>query len=409
MSSNMSSMGSMGNMSSMGSMGSMGKMKNKVPNGLLGKGKNNNENDNEKNNNIQKDKKPVTEFSYFSSKSLILIIVTNIIFYINRYIAENARNMNSYNYNIYMLYAYLIYIAVLVFEIYTYESEHPSRLVNLLMVSVLLLYASNWAIVKYLKKGFWVNLFASFGICFFIYGIYIAGSYVSIKSLGSQISDPIFFTFNYAFEINQSLFKFMYTIFPIVFISFASWNYNTKASQLINQNIMGFFTSFIYVFIMLISAIKVQLLNKKQFLNLSISYHLVLYVFSIIGTYVVLNSIKDACNGLADTVNSKKEADLIQLIINLILISIIIMLILNDVRKWSFFNYLSYLLITAFVIIVFFGLTTKYPSISLFSLWSVVEWFILTTYNTHDTGNSFSFVMMNHKYNLASTNKEGSV
>ena len=154
MSSNMSSMGSMGNMSSMGSMGSMGKMKNKVPNGLLGKGKNNNENDNEKNNNIQKDKKPVTEFSYFSSKSLILIIVTNIIFYINRYIAENARNMNSYNYNIYMLYAYLIYIAVLVFEIYTYESEHTSRLVNLLMVSVLLLYASNWAIVKYLKKDF---------------------------------------------------------------------------------------------------------------------------------------------------------------------------------------------------------------------------------------------------------------
>ena len=400
-------------------IGSMNKMRNgnmnmdSMSSTIMGKGKNNENNENNENKenkeNNKKDKKPVTEFGYFRSKFLILVIVTNIVFYINRYIAKKARNINSYNYNTYMLYAYLIYIATLVFDIMTYESEHTSKMVNIICFTVLTLFGLNWALVKYYNKGFWINLFLSFAFCFLIYGLFLLGAYVGIISLGKEVSDPLFFMFNYAFETNYSLFKFMFIIFPVIFICFASWNYNTKLSQLINQNIMGFYNALIYVVIFFITAFKIRLLNKKQIFNTLLSYQLVLYVFSIVATYVGLQSIKDACEGLADTVNSKKEADLIQLISNLILISIIMMLILNDIRKWSFFNYLSYLLLTAFVIIVFFGLTTKYPSISLFSLWSVVEWFILTTYNTHDTGNSFSFVMMNHNYNLASTNKEGSV
>ena len=396
-------------------IGNMSKMSKTGNIGSNGKGKNNEENENNENEkndkkeNNQKDKKPLTEFGYFRNKFLILVVVTNIVFYINRYIAEKARNINSYNYNTYMLYAYLIYIATLVFDIMTYESEHTSKMVNIICFTVLTLFGLNWALVKYYNKGFWINLFLSLTFCFLIYGLFLLGAYVGIISLGKEVSDPLFFMFNYAFETNYTLFKLMYVMFPIIFICFASWNYNTKLSQLINQNIMGFFNSFLYVIIFFIMAVKVRLLNKKQIINTILSYQLVLYVFSIVGTYVGLQSIKDACEGLADTVNSKKEADLVQLISNLILISIIMMLILNDIRKWSFFNYLSYLLITAFVIIVFFGLTTKYPSISLFSLWSVVECFIVNTYNTHDTRNSFSFVMMNHKYNLASTNKEGSV
>lgn len=384
----------------------MGNMNMSSIGNIIGKGKNENK---DKKENNQKDIKPVTEFGYFRNKFLILVVVTNIVFYINRYIAEKARNINSYNYNTYMLYAYLIYIATLVFDIMTYESEHTSKMVNIICFTVLTLFGLNWALVKYYNKGFWINLFLSLAFCFLIYGLFLLGAYVGIISLGKEVSDPLFFMFNYAFETNYTLFKLMFIMFPIIFICFASWNYNTKLSQLINQNIMGFFNSFLYVIIFFIMAVKVRLLNKKQIINTVLSYQLVLYVFSIVATYVGLQSIKDACEGLADTNNSKKEADLVQLISNLILVSIIMMLILNDIRKWSFFNYLSYLLITAFVIIVFFGLTTKYPSISLFSLWSVVEWFILTTYNTHDTGNSFSFVMMNHKYNLASTNKEGSV
>lgn len=410
---NFSSLGSISKNSKINSLGmdnknmNIGSLKN-IDKTIIGKGKKN-ENENEKKSDNKSEKKPVTEFGYFRSKFLILVIVTNIVFYINRYIAKEAKNINSYNYNTYMLYAYLIYIATLVFDIMTYESEHTSKMVNIICLTVLTIFGINWALIKYYNKGFWINLFLSLAFCFLIYGLFLLGAYVGIISLGKEVSDPLFFMFNYAFETNYTFFKLMYVMFPIILICFASWNYNTKLSQLINQNIMGFFNSFLYVMIFFIIAVKVRLLNKKQILNTIISYQLVLYVFSIVGTYVGLQSIKDACQGLADTNNSKKDADLVQLIRNLILISIIIMLILNDVRKWSFFNYLSYLLITAFVIFVFFGLTTKYPSISLFSLWSVTEWFILTTYNTHDTGNSFSFVMMNHKYNLASTNKEGSV
>ena len=53
-----------------------------------------------------------------------------------------------------------------------------------------------------------------------------------------------------------------------------------------------------------------------------------------------------------------------------------------------------------------FSYSTKYPSVGLLSFYGFIEWCILSTYNTHDTGNSFHFVMMNHKYNLKNANKE---
>ena len=95
------------------------------------------------------------------------------------------------------------------------------------------------------------------------------------------------------------------------------------------------------------------------------------------------------------------------MLINLLLISIVLTLILNDIRKWSVKTYLSYILITIFVFACMFYYSTTYPSIGLLSFWNFIEWCILTSYNNHDTFNSFSFVMMNHKYNLKSKNKEG--
>ena len=70
-------------------------------------------------------------------------------------------------------------------------------------------------------------------------------------------------------------------------------------------------------------------------------------------------------------------------------------------------NYLSYLLVTVYIIYCLFTLSSSYPSISMLSFWGFIEWCILTSYNNHDTFNSFSFVMMNHKYNLKSKNPEG--
>lgn len=73
---------------------------------------------------------------------------------------------------------------------------------------------------------------------------------------------------------------------------------------------------------------------------------------------------------------------------------------LDDNRSWSFYNYLSFLLISIFIFISLSSLTVQYPEIGPITLWGSIEWIILITYNTHDTFNSLSHVMMDNKYNL---------
>ena len=170
---------------------------------------------------------------------------------------------------------------------------------------------------------------------------------------------------------------------------------------------MGLMTIIIVMYVGFYYAISIRLIDSKSILNTIIAYLLLLYVVSVFQSYFLLDSIQNTCYGLGPVNEKKKQSAFAELLFNLLLISIVLMLILNDVRKWSFYNYLSYILITIFIIICIFSYSAKYPSISLLSLWGFVEWCILTSYNNHDTFNSFSFVMMNHKYNLKSTNKEG--
>lgn len=351
--------------------------------------------------------KEISEFKYFLYKFLKLLIVVTIVFYINRYISVKSKNIKSYTYNRTILYGFYAYIGLIIFDILTYESDFVNRLVIYFLFCILSLYFINWAIFKYMYKGFWLSFLISFAFTALFGIIFTIAFYYGIVSNGEKISDPVFLQFNYSYKINESLNTFMTYFFPICGIIFWATNYNNKIGTYLNQNLMGLLSSIMIIYIFTWYAIKIKLLNPKQILNTIITYFVILYILSVFQSYFLLDSIQNTCYGGGLT-ESKTKSDIVELLINLLVISVIILLILNDVRKWSFFNYSSYIAITIFVFVCLFSLSAKYPSIGLFSLWNFIEWCILTSYNSHDTGNSFSFVMMNHRYNLKSTNKEGS-
>jgi len=349
----------------------------------------------------------ITEFRYFCNKFLQLIIIIGMVFYLNIYISNESRNINSYYYNKAILYFFLIYVFILVADMMTYESDYLNNLVYILLFCVFTIYVVNYMVHKYMYKGFWLSFLISFAFSFLIFGVFLACIWYSIYSQDAKIYDPVFLQFNYAYENNSFLTKFIMYFFPICCLLFWATNFNNKIGDFLNPNVMGMLAMIMISVIGLTFAISVRLVNSKQILNVIISYFLLLYVVSVLQSYFLLDSIQNTCYGTGPVNEKKKQSGFAELLFNLLLVSIVLLLILNDVRKWSFYSYLFYLLITVFIFTCLFSYSTKYPSISLLSLWGFIEWCILTSYNNHDTFNSFSFVMMNHKYNLKSRNEEG--
>ena len=348
----------------------------------------------------------ISQFRYFLYKFIRFIIIVTIILYINRYISEKSHNIKSYQYNRTMLYLFFLYLGIFISDIMTYESDYVTRMVYYIIFCILSIYFLNWAIFKYMYYGFWYSFLISLGSTLLIGLIFMAAFIYGIYGQGEKIRDPVFLQFNYSEFVNSSITNFITYFFPIVGLVYWLTSSNSKLSNYLNQNLMGLFTTILFIFIAGIFAIKIKLLNPNQILNTVFTYYGVLYILFIVQTYFLIDSIHNSCYGLSSVENAKKDEAGAELLRNLLILSIILMLILNDIRKWSFFNYSSYLIITIFILLCLFSYSTKYPSVGLLSFYGFIEWCILSTYNTHDTGNSFHFVMMNQKYNLKNVNKE---
>ena len=347
----------------------------------------------------------ISQFRHFLYKFLRLIAIFTIVLYINRYIAEKSHNIKSYNYNRTILYFFLVYLGILISDMMTLESDYVTRMIYFTVFCVLTLYAVNWAVFKYMYYGFWLSLLVSFGFSILVGGIFVIAFIYGIYNQGDKIRDPVFLQFNYSEFINSSLTSFIMYFFPLLGLLFWMTSSNSKIGNYLNQNIMGFMATVMIIYIGISYAIKIKLLNPKQILNTYFTYLCIMYVIGVLQSYMLIDSIHNTCYGTG-FVESKGKNAMAELLNNLLIVSVILMLILNDIRKWSFFNYASYLIITVYIFMCLFSYSTKYPSVGLLSFYGFIEWCILSSYNTHDTGNSFHYVMMNHRYNLKGLNTE---
>jgi hypothetical protein len=345
------------------------------------------------------------EFKYFLKKFLKIVVMFGIIFYINIGISNNCLNIKSYYYNRSILYFLLLYLCIFISDIFTSDSDYVNKFVYALLACILLIYFVNYLIYNYMYKGFWLSLLISFGFSILIFGIFAISFWYSIES--KEKNRPLFLQFNYADFNNNTMTNFILYFFILYGFLFWLTNTNSKIGIYLNQNITGLLAMILVIYIIFSYAIKIKLIDSKQILNTVFTYFCVLYVIGIIQTYFIIDSVHNTCYGLEPTNENKEKGVKAEIFGNLLLVSIVIILILNDIRKWSFMNYLSYLLVTLYIIYCLVTLSSSYPSISMLSFWGFIEWCILTSYNNHDTFNSFSFVMMNHKYNLKSKNLEG--
>lgn len=346
-----------------------------------------------------------SQYIYFLKNYIYFLILLFMVFYINFYIDKKAKSLNVVNYNNTILYLFIGFLAIFISDVMVSEQKLLNKFVYLLIFSILSVFISVVVITQYYYDGFWMGalyLLVAFLLIFVLFGF---SFWYAIKNNGKKFSEPIFLQFNYAIFENDGIIKFCYIFFIALALLFYFFNYNNSFGRWSTQNIIGIM-SFIFIIVFGFQyAFKIRLLNKKQILNASLVMICIWYLMFIITNYFLLNSLTDICNGKSPAQTNKVESNKIQLYNILLLVSIVIMLLLDDNRSWSFFNYLSFLIITVYIFFCLFTLTNQYPQIAPLSLWSFIEWIILVTYNSHDTFNSFSFVMMDNKYNLIAKNK----
>lgn len=343
-----------------------------------------------------------SQYHYFLKNFIYFLILLFIVFYINLYIDKKAKSSNVVNYNRSILYFFIIFLILFITDIMVSEQKLLNKFIYMLIFCILSVLISVVVVIKYYYHGFWMSVFYLLIAFLIIVALYGFSFWYAIQNNGKQLSEPIFLQFNYAVFVNNGIINFCYGFFLILGLLFYLFNYNNAFGRWATQIILGLMSIIFMLNLGFQYAFKIGLLNKKQVLNGSLVMICIFYFMVIVVNYCLLSSLTDICNGIRPSTQNKKESNKIQLYNILLIISIIIILMLDDNRSWSFYNYLSFLLVSVYIFISLFQLTSTYPQLAPLSLWGLIEWIILTLYNGHDTFNSFSFVMMDNKYNLIS-------
>ena len=344
-----------------------------------------------------------TEYAFFMKYFLYFIILFSIAIYVNLYIADKTQNITIMFINKACFYLLFIFLMLIINDILDRPIIFLKKLVMIILFSLLLVYIVNYLFVKYSKNGFYKTMFYTLLTTVIIYLIFIIAIYYFISSKGEKYSDPIYLQFNYAVYINLNFLIFT-ALFFLILRHFQKKNSaNTYLGNLLGPINFGALFLF-YIFCLIIYClIKIKFITKIKSLNAFITIISIILFLSLVQFYFGIEGLKNICT--EKSINEVREKSRIVEAFNIgLFLSLIFILWVDDSRKWNQLEYFLYIIVTIYVLFCIFYYSLIYPSISILSLWTFIEWCILTWNNNHDTWNSFNFMLMNQKYNLNNKN-----
>ena len=340
-----------------------------------------------------------TEYAYFMKYYLYFIVLFCITTYVNLYVSKETTDIKIFEINKVCFYMFFLFLLIIINDILDTPIMFLKKFLFIILFSLLFVYIANYFIIKYSKQTFNKTLLYAVGASIIIYILFIIGIYFLISSKGIKYSDPLYLQFNYGIYVNISFFIFTALYFLFLRNSEKLLNWNTFLGNLMGPIIFGLLFLF-YVFCLIIYfAIKSKFITKIQSLNTVIVLICIIIFLSLIQGYFFMEGLANVCNNKS-LVEERDKSNLVELLNWLLFLSILFILWVDDSRKWNQLEYFLYVVVSIFIIMCLGYYSSIYPSISLLSLWGFIEWTILSWFNTHDTWNSFNFMLMNTKYNL---------
>jgi hypothetical protein len=287
-----------------------------------------------------------------------------------------------------VFYIFLGVIYFMISDILNSPNACTNKLLTIIFFVILLCYILSYVLEKYLHVNVIGRIFIIIAISI---GITIIATKVLQYVFGGKSTDYIMDSLTNSYCKNISFLVFFLIFSFIYLIVYYVYSYKSKLNEILLPSALGFMMIIIaFSFIINISS-RLKIISSNDYLNSFISLCCILIFLGYMWFYTFLSSIGDICTG------SESEAAVAESsnISSFLLLSILVILWLDDTPIWHQSGYFVYILVTIFTFAALFYYSLKYPSTGLLSMWLFIEWIILFSKQGGSAKNSAHFMFMN--------------
>jgi hypothetical protein len=329
-----------------------------------------------------------SEYFILMRKMFYCITIIFICFFIFQHVQNNTNiSMAIMETNI-VFYIFLGVIYFMISDILNSPNPCTNKLLITIFFVIILCYILSYVLEKYLNVNVIGRIFIIIAISI---GITIIATKVLQYIFGGKSVDYIknSLTNSYSKNISFLIFFLIFTFFYL--IVYYAYSYKSKLNEILLPSALGFMMIIIaFSFLINISS-RLKIISSNDYLNSFISLCCILIFLGYVWFYTFLNSIGGICQG------SESEAAVAESgnISTFLLLSILVILWLDDTPIWHQSGYFIYILATIFTFVALFYYSLKYPSTGLLSMWLFIEWVILFSKQGGSAKNSAHFMFMN--------------
>lgn len=334
-----------------------------------------------------------SNYYIFMKNYLYFIILFSITFYILLYISNTSKNSIIIGETKIFFYLLIIFLFIVINDIMSTPQEDLNKFILLILLSLIIIYICGYFINKYYSnEGFNDRFKKILLIIIFVFIIFSIIIYFEYQRKNPNIAYNLYQNFNSGFNKNFNfLIFFTFYIFIYKLVDYYT-NWNSELTNILSPTILGGFLLFFIFCILIFLALKMKIINNRQILNSFLALFAITILLGFVYVYIFMKSLNTICEEGKEY--SQENEWKIEILINLIIISIIIILWLDDSRNWHQMGSLLFVFATIIMFISMFYYSSIYPSISLLSFWLFIEWIIILYRRKENTKNSMHFSFM---------------
>ena len=329
-----------------------------------------------------------TDLWYFIKYYFYFIVLFSICFYITISVHYTSRNKTVKMETKVFFYFVIIILFFVISDILDTPLEHTNKFILTLLFMLGIVYISN----EYIYKNYKLNRFSkSMTINLILISIFVLYFYFFYYRSNKDESVKLFNTLNHSMLKNYNLLLFTIFVLLIFKFTFHFFNFNTNITDILQPAFLaGILIFYIFSFIIYI-CLKLKIVNRIQILNSFIS----LFAIFIFLICVFINLLMSSISSICENKNyNESEAKQKEMFVILMIVSIVIVLWLDDTRNWNQIGSILFVFASVIAFYTFFIYTMRYPDLGLISFWLFVEWCILFSYRKENSKNSIHFSFM---------------
>lgn len=332
-----------------------------------------------------------SEFYFFMKYYFYFIIIFAICFYLLLYIKNTTKNEMIVTESKIFFYILIALLFIVINDILETPLESLNKFLLIIIFSLIVIYIiSNLLEHFYKDDTFKHKLLLVFISTLVVFILTIIIIYFVFERNNKDVAKKLYNGFNFGINKNFGflVFTFIYLFIYKILHSYLDWNSNM--SDILCPSILGFMIVIYIFFIIIYVSYKMKIIDRVSLLNTFIALSAIFVFLMLNCLYIFMSSLGTICTEGAtqETVNTQEIVSI------LILVSIFIILWLDDSRNWHQTGSILFIFATIVALYTMFYYSQNHPGVGLLSFWLFIEWLIIIFYRKENSKNSMHFSFM---------------